>query len=60
MRGIYMKTKFIVVRLDYDTDETWEITHKEVEEMLKMFNNLKRHAKIERITRYDNDDGKNK
>lgn len=47
-----MKTKFIQVRFDYDTDETWEVTYEEVQEMLKMFNNLKREASIVLISDY--------
>ena len=60
-----MKTKFIQVRFDYDTEETWEITYEEVQEMLKMFNNLKRQAEIVLISNYTdtkrnkNDDGQN-
>jgi len=51
-----MKTKFIQIRFDYD-NETWEVTYEEVQEMLKMFNNLRRTASIVSIRGDKNDDG---
>lgn len=42
----FKKTKIVQVRFDYDDDEVWDITYEEVQEMLKMFNNLKREASI--------------
>ena len=52
-----MKTKFIQIRFDYDNEETWEVTYEEVQEMLKMFNNLRRTASIVSIRGDKNDDG---
>ena len=44
--SIGMKTRYVTVRVDYDSDETWEITLEEVKELFKMMNNLKRKAEI--------------
>ena len=56
-----MMTKYVTVEVTYDTEETWNITLQEVNEIFQMMNNLKRHAKIidikfaEEVDR--NDDG---
>ena len=44
--SIGMKTRYVTVRVDYDSDETWDITLEEVKELFKMMNNLKRKAEI--------------
>ena len=56
-----MRTKFVLVKVEYDTEETWEITLEEVQEILSMMNNLKRHAQIVEINQgvNKNDDGQN-
>ena len=56
-----MKTKYITVKLSYDTEETYDITMQEVKEIFQMMNNLKRHAEIIEITQgvNQNDDGQN-
>ena len=56
-----MRTKFVLVKVDYDSEETWSITLEEVQEILSMMNNLKRHAEIIEITQgvNKNDDGQN-
>ena len=41
-----MKTKYVTVKVNYDTEETWDITLQEVEEIFQMMNNLKRNAVI--------------
>ena len=41
-----MRTKIVSVKVSYDTEETWDITLKEVKEIFQMMNNLKRHAII--------------
>ena len=41
-----MKTKYVTVKVSYDTEETWNITLQEVKEIFQMMNNLKRHAII--------------
>tara|TARA_R100000734_G_C3291883_1_gene83611 strand:- start:449 stop:622 length:174 start_codon:yes stop_codon:yes gene_type:complete len=54
-----MRTKFITVKLSYDTEETYEITMQEVKEIFQMMNNLKRNAIIVNIEQgvNENDDG---
>ena len=53
--------KFVSIKVEYDTEETWNITLEEVQEIFHMMNNLKRHAKIVEITQgvNKNDDGQN-
>lgn len=41
-----MRTKFVTVKVSYDTEETWEITLQEIKELFLMMNNLKRNALI--------------
>ena len=41
-----MKTKYVTVKVSYDTDATWEITLQEVKEIFQMMNNLSRNAVI--------------
>ena len=41
-----MKTKYVTIKVSYDTEETWDITLQEVKEIFQMMNNLKRHAII--------------
>ena len=41
-----MKTKYVTVKVSYDTEETWDITLQEVKEIFQMMNNLKRNAII--------------
>ena len=49
-----MMTKYVTIKVSYDTEETWEITLQEVKEIFQMMNNLKRNAII---TGVNNDDG---
>ncbi len=57
--GLNMRTRFITVKLSYDTEETYEITMQEVKEIFQMMNNLKRNAIIVDIEQgvNENDDG---
>jgi len=41
-----MKTKYVTVKVSYDTEETWDITLQEVKEIFQMMNNLSRNAVI--------------
>ena len=41
-----MKTKYVTVKVSYDTEETWDITQQEIKEIFQMMNNLKRNAII--------------
>ncbi len=54
-----MRTKIVTVKVSYDTEETWDITLKEVKEIFQMMNNLKRNAVIIDIEQgaNNNDDG---
>ena len=56
-----MRTKIVSVKVSYDTEETWNITLKEVKEIFQMMNNLKRNAVIIDIEQgvNKNDDGQN-
>jgi hypothetical protein len=53
--------KFVTVKVEYDSEETWEITLSEVKDILEMMNNLKRNAEIIEINQgaNKNDDGQN-
>ena len=51
-----MKTKYITVKLSYDTEETYDITMQEVKEIFQMMNNLKRNAIIVDIEQGANED----
>jgi len=51
-----MKTKYVTVKVSYDTEETWDITLQEVEEIFQMMNNLKRNASIINIEQGVNQD----
>jgi len=57
-----MMTKFVTIKVSYDTEETWDITLQEVKEIFQMMNNLKRHAIILEVEQgvNTNDDGQNK
>ena len=44
--GRSMKTKYITVKVDYDSEETWEISLEEISEIISMMTNLKRKAEI--------------
>jgi len=41
-----MRTKFVTVKVSYDTEETWDITLQEIKELFSMMNNLSRNAVI--------------
>ena len=41
-----MMTKYVTVKVSYDTEETWDITLQEIKELFQMMNNLKRNAII--------------
>jgi|TARA_R110002049_G_scaffold215050_1_gene386516 hypothetical protein len=54
-----MRTKFVTVKVSYDTEETWDITLQEIKELFSMMNNLKRNAIILSTEQgvNENDDG---
>jgi hypothetical protein len=43
---INMMTKYVTVKVSYDTEETWEVSLEEISEIIAMMNNLKRKAEI--------------
>lgn len=53
-----MRTKFVTVKVSYDTEETWDITLQEIKELFQMMNNLKRNAIITSVEQGINDNGK--
>ena len=53
-----MRTKFVTVKVSYDTEETWDITMQEIKEIFSMMNNLKRNAIITSVEQGINDNGK--
>mgnify|MGYP003154043705 CR=1 FL=1 len=53
-----MMTKYVTVKVSYDTEETWDITLQEVKELFQMMNNLKRNAIIMKVSDLY-DDGQN-
>ena len=58
--GLKMMTKYVTVKVSYDTEETWDTTLQEVKEIFQMMNNLKRHAIILEVEQGVNrDDGQN-
>ena len=53
-----MRTKYVTVKVSYDTEETWDITLQEIKELFQMMNNLKRNAIILDIEQgVNHDDG---
>ena len=51
-----MMTKYVTVKVSYDTEETWDITMQEIKEIFQMMNNLKRNAIIVDIKQGINQD----
>ena len=41
-----MLKKLLVVEIEYENEEVWEKTIKDIEEMIKMLSNISRQAKI--------------
>ena len=41
-----MKTKYVTVKVSYDTEETWEVSLEEISEIISMMTNLRRKAEI--------------
>tara|TARA_R100001015_G_C4611134_1_gene166531 strand:+ start:819 stop:965 length:147 start_codon:yes stop_codon:yes gene_type:complete len=39
-------TKYIITKVEYDTEETWEETVKDINDIIEMLTNLKRRATI--------------
>ena len=43
-------TKYVIAKVDYDTEETWKETEKDINDIIEMLTNLKRRATIVEIT----------
>ena len=43
-------TKYVTAKVDYDTEETWKETEKDINDIIEMLTNLKRRATIVEIT----------
>mgnify|MGYP003148641878 FL=1 len=41
-----MLKRLLVVEIEYENEEVWEKTIKDIEEMIKMLSNISRQAKI--------------
>jgi hypothetical protein len=52
-----MKRKYVTIEVLYDSDETWEKSLKEIEEVFLLMNNVTRHALIVSIEQGVNVDG---
>ena len=44
-----MRRKFVTIEVKYDTEETWEKSIKEIEEVFLLMNNITRNASIIKI-----------
>tara|TARA_Y100000114_G_C11613828_1_gene256382 strand:+ start:129 stop:308 length:180 start_codon:yes stop_codon:yes gene_type:complete len=43
-------TKYVIAKVDYDTEETWKETEKDINDIIEMLTNIKRRATIVEIT----------
>ena len=50
-------TKYIVTKVEYDTEETWKETEKDINDIIEMLTNLKRKATIIEIDGVDTKQG---
>ena len=41
--------QFVVAKIEYDTEETWKETEKDINDIIEMLTNLKRRATIVEI-----------
>jgi hypothetical protein len=39
-------TKYVITKVEYDSEETWEETEKDINDIIEMLTNLKRRATI--------------
>ena len=49
--------KFVVAKIEYDTEETWKETEKDINDIIEMLTNLKRRATIVEINQGANNYG---
>ena len=43
-------SKYVVAKIEYDTEDTWKETEKDINDIIEMLTNLKRKATIIEIT----------
>ena len=44
-------TKYVITKVEYDSEETWKETEKDINDIIEMLTNLKRKATIVEINR---------
>jgi hypothetical protein len=50
-------TKYVTTKVEYDSEETWEETEKDINDIIEMLTNLKRRATIIEIKQGANNYG---
>ena len=43
-------SKYVIAKIEYDTEDTWKETEKDINDIIEMLTNLKREATIIEIT----------
>ena len=43
-------SKYVIAKVEYDTEDTWKETEKDINDIIEMLTNLKRKATIIEIT----------
>lgn len=43
-------SKYVIAKIEYDTEDTWKETEKDISDIIEMLTNLKRKATIIEIT----------
>jgi hypothetical protein len=43
-------SKYVIAKIEYDTEDTWKETEKDINDIIEMLTNLKRKATIIEIT----------
>lgn len=50
-------SKYVIAKIEYDTEDTWKETEKDINDIIEMLTNLKRKATIIEITQGANNYG---
>jgi len=43
-------TKYVIAKVEYDSEETWKETEKDIQDMIDMLTSIKRKATIVEVT----------
>ena len=43
-------TKYVIAKVEYDSEETWKETEKDIQDMIEMLTSIKRKATIVEVT----------